>query len=186
MRAPIPEEQKPESVVMVKGLAKRYTVVGRIRAATLAFSLSLGLATAFAGSPVPPQSVTAVEEIGTVRQMYDGALYPDIQVRTFRHIDRLFPTRTVKRGTHVYPLLKSDTPLRSVEFTAVGKKYDMYDYMSVNRVSGLLVLKNGKIAFERYELGNTENTLDVHVGVQVNEFDSCWSRDQGRLHQEYR
>ncbi len=105
------------------------------------------------------------EEIGTVRQIYDGTLYPDIQVRTFRHIDRLFPTRTAPHGTHVYPLPKSESPLTAVEFTSAGKKYDMYDYMSLNRVSGLLVLKDGKIAFERYELGNNESTRWMSMSI---------------------
>jgi CubicO group peptidase (beta-lactamase class C family) len=105
------------------------------------------------------------EEIGTVRQIYDGTLYPDIEVRTFRNIDRLFPTRTVRRGTHVFPLPKSESPLKSVEFISAGKKYDMYDYMSLNRVSGLLILKDGKIAFERYELGNNEATRWMSMSV---------------------
>jgi hypothetical protein len=47
----------------------------------------------------------AEEPIGTVRQVYDGALMPDIQVNTFRNIDRLFSTRVVKHGSNVYPLL---------------------------------------------------------------------------------
>lgn len=105
------------------------------------------------------------EEIGTVHQIYDGALYPDIQVRTFRNIDRLFPVRVIKHGANVYPLPKSDAPLKSVEFTSAGKKYDLYDYMSLNRISGLLVLKNGKIVFERYELGNTDATRWMSMSV---------------------
>lgn len=118
-----------------------------------------------APAPATPQAARKVEEIGTVRQIYDGALYPDIQVRTFRNIDRLFPTRIIKHGTSVYPLPKSDAPLKGVEFTSAGRKYDLYDYMSLNRVSGLLVLKNGKIAFERYELGNTETTRWMSMSV---------------------
>ena len=46
----------------------------------------------------------ADEPIGTVREVYDGRLYPDIQVNTFRNIDRLFPTRIVRRGKTVLPL----------------------------------------------------------------------------------
>ena len=49
-------------------------------------------------------SAANAQSIGTVGQVYDGALFPDIQVNTFRNIDRLFSTRTVKRGDHVYPL----------------------------------------------------------------------------------
>jgi CubicO group peptidase (beta-lactamase class C family) len=41
----------------------------------------------------------------------------------------------------------------------------MYDYMSLNRVSGLLILKDGKIAFERYELGNNETTRWMSMSV---------------------
>jgi CubicO group peptidase (beta-lactamase class C family) len=127
-------------------------------------STALALSTALAATGAPLQEQQA-EEIGTVRQIYDGTLYPDIQVRTFRNIDRLFPTRTVRRGDHVYPLPKSETPLKGVEFTSPGKKYDMYNYMSLNRVSGLLILKDGKIAFERYELGNTEDTRWMSMSV---------------------
>jgi hypothetical protein len=107
---------------------------GPLRA--LAVFVSLAAVTAVCAAP--PQSE---QEIGTVRQIYDGTLYPDIQVNTFRNIDRLFPTRTVKHGEHIYPLENSDTPLKGVEFISKGKKYDLYDYLSLNRVSGLLVLR---------------------------------------------
>src|SRR5260370_35136912 len=129
--------------------------------AGIAISTGLAARTGFAHQ----ESTQQLEEIGTVRQIYDGTLYPDIQVRTFRNIERLFPTRTVRRGTHVYPLPQSEAPLKGVEFTSAGKKYDMYDYMSLNRVRGLLILKNGKIALERYELGNNQTTRWMSMSV---------------------
>jgi CubicO group peptidase (beta-lactamase class C family) len=98
------------------------------------------------------------EPIGSVRDLYDGKLRPDIQVNTFRHIDRLFPTRTVSRGTSVYPIPKSSTPFTDTAFVSRGKSYDLVDYLSLNRVGGLLILKDGKIALEDYELGNTGQT----------------------------
>jgi len=129
----------------------------RVAQVSTGLALSIGIAAAIA-RPTPQQPAKVAEEIGTVRQIYNGTLYPDIQVQTFRNIDRLFPTRTVKHGTYVYPLPKSSASLEGVEFSSGGKKYDLFDYVSLNRVSGLLVLKNKKIAFERYELGNTETT----------------------------
>jgi CubicO group peptidase (beta-lactamase class C family) len=102
--------------------------------------------------------------IGTVGQVYDGALFPDIQVNTFRNIDRLFSTRIVKRGNHAYPL-PAGKPLGNLKFLSNDKDYDLYDYMSLNRVSGLLVLKNGKIALERYELGNSEKTRWMSMSI---------------------
>ena len=52
-----------------------------------------------------------------------------------------------------------------MKFVSNGKEYDLYDYISLNRVSGLLVLKDGKIALERYELGNSENTRWMSMSV---------------------
>ena len=105
--------------------------------------------------PINPH---AGEKIGTVQQVYDGALLPDIQVSTFRNTERLFATRTVRHGPTSYPLPRSPRPLTTVRFSSGGKDYDLNDYMSLNRVSGLLVLKDGTVALETYQLGNTDRT----------------------------
>jgi CubicO group peptidase (beta-lactamase class C family) len=130
----------------------------------------LGIAGVFgmlAGAASSPQVINphAGEQIGTVREVYDGKLLPDIQVNTFRNIDRLFPTRTVRHAQRPYPLPAADTRLDAVTFTSKGKRYDLYDYLSLNRVSGLLVLKNGRIALETYQLGNTERTRWMSMSV---------------------
>jgi CubicO group peptidase (beta-lactamase class C family) len=127
---------------------------------TFLFALTVFVSSANAQSIDPH----ATEPIGTVRQVYDGELFPDIQVNTFRNIDRLFSTNTVKRGDNVYPL-PLGKPLGNVKFVSNGKEYDLYDYISLNRISGLLVLKDGKIALERYELGNSENTRWMSMSV---------------------
>ncbi len=100
----------------------------------------------------------AAETIGTVTQVYDGTMTSDVQVHTFRHIDRLFPVRVVKHGPNVLALPRAAKPLTKVEFSSAAKSYDLIDYMALNRVTALLVLKDGKIAFEDYEMGNTEKT----------------------------
>jgi CubicO group peptidase (beta-lactamase class C family) len=102
--------------------------------------------------------IAAPESIGTVRQVYDGTLTSDIQVNTFRNIDRLFPVRVVKHGSTVLALPRAPKRLAKVEFISGGKSYDLIDYMALNRVTALLVLKDGKIAYEDYEMGNTERT----------------------------
>jgi CubicO group peptidase (beta-lactamase class C family) len=131
-----------------------------MRKSACLFALVL-LPSVASGQPINPHPS---ESIGTVREVYDGALFPDIQVNTFRNIDRLFPTRIVKRGNHVYPL-PIGKPLGNLRFLSNGRDYDLYDYMSLNRVSGLLVLKNGKIALERYELGNTKTTRWMSMSI---------------------
>lgn len=100
----------------------------------------------------------AHEPIGSVRQMYDGALSPELAVNTFRNIGRLFPTRTIAAGRSPHPLPTAATPLTGVSFTSKGRTWTLEDYVRLNRVSGLLVLKNGRIALERYAYGNRPTT----------------------------
>ncbi|MGP9799767.1 serine hydrolase domain-containing protein [Rheinheimera sp. NSM] len=107
----------------------------------------------------------ANEDIGTVRQLYDGKLYPDIQVNTFRNIDRLFPTRSVARGKTVSTLPLSKQPLREFSYQVDGKSYDLYDVLSMNRVSGLLIIHHGEVVFEKYLLGNNEHTRWMSMSV---------------------
>lgn len=107
----------------------------------------------------------ASEPIGTVRQMYDGALTPEMAVNTFRNIDRLFPTRRVAHGAHPKPLPLSATPLGDVHFRDGDSTYDLARYLELNRVSGLLVLKDGRIALERYRYGNTARTRWMSMSV---------------------
>ncbi|MBC55253.1 MAG: serine hydrolase [Gammaproteobacteria bacterium] len=131
--------------------------------ATAMMAILLTLTTlASAAEPAYPH---ANEPIGTVRQVYDGRLYPDIQVNTFRNIDRLFPTRTVARGETVYALPVSDAPLQAFSYTVGGQTYDLYDVLSMNRVSGMVIIHNDEILFEKYLLGNDARTRWMSMSV---------------------
>lgn len=107
----------------------------------------------------------AEEPIGTAREIYDGALTPDLAVSTYRNIDRLFPTREVASGAKPYPLPAADKQLTQVKFKSNGKNYDLFDYLALNRVSGLLVLKDGKIAYELYQYGNSPKTRWMSMSI---------------------
>jgi hypothetical protein len=43
--------------------------------------------------------------------------------------------------------------LKNVRFQSRGAEYDLFDYLADNRVAGLLILKDGKVVLEDYELG---------------------------------
>lgn len=115
-----------------------------------------------AGDPSYPH---AVEPIGTVRQVYDGALTPELAVNTFRNIDRLFPTRLVPRSAKPLALPVDAVPLREVSFKDGARSCDLGQYLELNRVTGLLVLKDGRVKLERYRLGNTERTRWMSMSV---------------------
>jgi CubicO group peptidase (beta-lactamase class C family) len=107
----------------------------------------------------------AYEPIGSVREVYDGRLYPDIQVNTFRNIDRLFPTRAVRRGTEVSVLASAPAPMEDFAFETGDRRYDIYDVLSLNRMAGLLIIQDGAIRFEKYLLGNDERTRWMSMSV---------------------
>ena len=116
--------------------------------------------------PSPPAPYPhRAEPIGTVRQIYDGVLTPEIAVNTFRNIDRLFPTRTVVASAHPFPLPASAHPLSSVSFSDNSKPYNLDSYLELNRVAALLVLDDGHIALERYRFGNSDRTRWMSMSI---------------------
>lgn len=100
----------------------------------------------------------ADEPIGTVEQIYDGALLPDAAVATFRNIDRLFPTRTVHASSKPRPLDPSPLTLGPIDLTIGDQRYDLNDVVALDSITGLIVLKDGKLVAEIYQRGNGPDT----------------------------
>jgi len=121
----------------------------KIRGTTLGLALLLGLIS------VP----LSAQEPADARTMFDGTMRPDVAVKTFENSDKLFPVRTVHHGSDVPKLPAAKTPLQNVRFESAGKHYDLFDYLALNRVAGMLILKNGEVVYEDYELGTTSETL---------------------------
>ncbi|WP_313135506.1 serine hydrolase domain-containing protein [Paracoccus jeotgali] len=108
----------------------------------------------------------ADEPIGTVEQIYDGHLTPDLAVSTFRNIDRLFPVRVIEAGDNPSPLPEAPQDLPSmVSFEIDGKGYDLYDFLALDNVAGLIVLKDGEVVYETYQRGNRPETRWMSMSV---------------------
>jgi len=116
-------------------------------------ALLLGNAAAF-GDDAAPQAA-AGEKIGDAAHFL--MLPPDEQPPTYRNTDRLFATRTFKRGSTAYPLPAGE-PLTAVPYRFAGKSLGLDDFMQRNRVGGLLVIEDGHVRLERYALGNTDTS----------------------------
>jgi CubicO group peptidase (beta-lactamase class C family) len=104
-------------------------------------------------------------ETAAARQVYDGAMRPGVEVNTFSRYNELFPARTVSRGRVVRPLPKSARALPALKFSSGSKTYDLFDYLSLNRVAGLLIIKNGEVVTEDHELGTDSSTRWVSFSV---------------------
>jgi CubicO group peptidase (beta-lactamase class C family) len=109
---------------------------------------TLGYCTGF------PQS----QQPADIRSVLDGKMLPGEEVWTFEHSDTLYPVAQVEREGAVRALPATVAPLQDVTFQSGGKQYDLFDYLALNRVAGLLVLKDGKVALEDYELGADPET----------------------------
>ena len=92
------------------------------------------------------------------RQVFDGKMLPDVEVATFERSDALFPVNTVLRKGPVRPLPPTTAKLTDIHFKSEAHTFDLFDYLAYNRVAALLVLKDGKVAFEDYELGTGPKT----------------------------
>ena len=134
--------------------------VGKLAAA------SAGLACVWAGSLCAQTYPHADEKIGTVEQIYDGHLTPDLAVSTFRNIDRLFPVRTIEAGDTPRELPDAPQDLQDkVRFDIDDKSYDLYDFLALDNVAGLIVLKDGAVIYETYQRGNTAQTRWMSMSV---------------------
>jgi CubicO group peptidase (beta-lactamase class C family) len=94
----------------------------------------------------------------TVSQILAGTMLPGDEVATFEHSETLYPFSPVRRKEPVHQLPLAAKQLKNVRFKSDGKDYDLFDYLADNRIAGILILKDGKIAFEDYELGATPAT----------------------------
>ena len=109
---------------------------------------TLGYCTGF------PQS----QQPADIRSVLDGKMLSGEEVWAFEHSDTLYPVAQVEREGAVRALPATVEPLQDVTFQIGGKQYDLFDYLALNRVAGLLVLKDGKVALEDYELGADPET----------------------------
>ena len=89
---------------------------------------------------------------------------PDQQAVGFRSLDRIFAHHIVRHGRHVRVLPRAAAQL-DVRFDYKGAAYTTDSYMAAHRLSGVLVLKHGRIVLERYGLGRTSR--DAWNGFSV-------------------
>jgi CubicO group peptidase (beta-lactamase class C family) len=80
---------------------------------------------------------------------------PENQAATFRNQDQVWPVRVIRRGDAVRPLPPHARSLADLIFEVDDVRLSISDYMARRRTAGLLILKHGEIALERYGMGNS-------------------------------
>lgn len=96
------------------------------------------------GTPSDPQRVSADFTNTTAEN----------QAETFRRQDQVWPHRVIRRGEAVRPLPPHARSLADLTFEVGDLRFGVGDFMARRRTAGLLILKDGEVALERYGLGN--------------------------------
>lgn len=79
-------------------------------------------------------------------------------VENFRHMDRAFETRPVKRSGPVFEF-QQGAPMELPEsFTWKGQTFETLPYLERTGASGLIVIKDDAVRYEQYWLGNEPST----------------------------
>lgn len=119
--------------------------------------------------PAEAEYPHAREAIGTVREIYDGTLSPELAVATFRNTHRLFPTRRIVPAAVPRPLPPAAAPLIAalgeLRMEHDGRALGLDSILALNRITGLLVLQDGSVVLERYRLGNTPATRWMSMSI---------------------
>ncbi len=85
-------------------------------------------------------------------------------VHNFQNMDALFPTRVVERGGPVFEFGIGEYTLPD-NFRFEGKSYHTESFLADTRTTGLLVLHDDAIVFERYALGHSRSGRHIAWSV---------------------
>lgn len=88
------------------------------------------------------------------------------QVERFRSVETYFPTRVISPSSSpsVFPRTQQQITLPT-SFTYEGKQNNTNNFLTETDATGLVVIKNDTILFEKYYRGNTENSHTIAWSV---------------------
>ena len=90
---------------------------------------------------------------------------PEQQVAGYRNIDQISNARWFKASDDPYPLTSAPQDLSSVTYEVEGQTLTVEDYIRDRRIAGLLMVKDDAVVFERYGLGNDENSRWISFSI---------------------
>lgn len=77
----------------------------------------------------------------------------------FRNDYRNYPGDRFRHGDNIYPLLRREKQLMDITYLYQGKVHHYKDYVKNQDLQALLIIKDGKVALEKYYHSNTPTTL---------------------------
>ncbi|MDE2978349.1 MAG: serine hydrolase, partial [Acidobacteriota bacterium] len=90
---------------------------------------------------------------------------PEQQIAGYRNADLVGAARWFEASDDPYPLARAPRDLSAVTYEAEGETFTVEDYIRDRRTAGLLVVKDDQVVFERYGLGNDENSRWISFSI---------------------
>jgi CubicO group peptidase (beta-lactamase class C family) len=88
----------------------------------------------------------------------------DVIVENFRHMDGIIGTRTVHMADQATTFAKDPQPLPA-SFIYNGESVNLKQFLKDQYTTGMIVIKDNKIAFEEYWLGNDDKSVVISWSV---------------------
>jgi CubicO group peptidase (beta-lactamase class C family) len=87
------------------------------------------------------------------------------QVENFREMATIYPARRVRRASKAAPFEAGEPLELPAAFEFEGRILETAQFLSEMETTGLLVLRDGRVVFERYWLGNDATTQSASWSV---------------------
>lgn len=123
----------------------------------LGIAVLLGLLPVLAGDI----ALAADYPVGTRSSMWRDPY----MIGSFRHWAEIYPVRVVPRAGPVSELPRAEHEVVPAEAATDGGRIAIEDYFVRARTTGIVVLKDGRIVYERYMLGADENSRFTSMSV---------------------
>lgn len=104
-----------------------------------------------------------IQEIHGVLR-YANSFKSDVIVENFRSLYKQYPSTKVRRSGPVFELPEKHQPLLE-SYIYNGKTGKISEWIQRTDTTGLLVIKNGAIAFEKYFSGNQKSNRTISMSV---------------------
>ena len=90
---------------------------------------------------------------------------PEQQLEGYPNINRIYNTRKIEASSQILELTRAEASLDDFTYVHQGEPKTINDYFDQLNTTGLIVLKNGELVFEKYALGHTEDQTWISFSV---------------------
>jgi CubicO group peptidase (beta-lactamase class C family) len=104
------------------------------------------------------QDLEQNEKISSLEELYESRLDLAQRVKTIRNLDRFFPCHQIKQSLISSSISYEPFNFENFNFLTLNQNLTLDDYIRLNYVTGICILKNGIKIYENYFNGNNYDT----------------------------